>query len=136
MRKIIYSKDLASYFYIQLVDGKLLIVSMGADNPFEFMDVLGETIQKEANRIDKDEVPVYFDLLSCVGKGENRRLRLTFNKKSPNTFINEVINLSDRDLPFDVSHALNKFYAEHLNEALRYSVLSNKEKKTLSSSVP
>lgn len=131
-----YSKNLASYFYIQRIDGQLLIVSIGADNPFEFIDVLGETIQREADRIQEDEVPVYFDLLSCVGNNENRRIRLTFNKKYPYTFINEVINLSDRDLPFEVSHALEKFYAKHFNEALLCSVLSNKEKETLSASLP
>jgi hypothetical protein len=106
----------------------MLIISIGSDSPFEFLDILGDTIQKEAEHILEDIVAVYFDLLSCVGNNENRYIRLLFDKKFPNTFFNKITNLKAADLPFNISEGLRKFYAEHLDEALRCSVLTQKEK--------
>lgn len=134
MRKVIYSKNLSSYFYIQRLDEQLLVISIGSDSPFEFMDILVKTVQREAESIHKNEIVVYFDLLSCVGNNENRYQRIFFNKKYPDAFIDNIINLRPHELPFIVSQELKKFYTEHLKEALLYSILSNKEKAKLSAS--
>lgn len=110
------------------------MISIGSDNPFEFVDILINAIQKEAELIHKNEVTVYFDLLSCVGNNENRYSKLIYFKKQPNAFIDKVVTVKSYELPDKVSQELKKFYAKHLSEALLYSILSDKEKNNLTAS--
>ncbi|MEW6419793.1 MAG: type II toxin-antitoxin system RnlB family antitoxin [Nitrospirota bacterium] len=131
---MIYSKKLSSYFYVRRLDDQLLVISIGSDSPFEFVDILIKTIQKEAERIDKNGVEIYFDLLSCVGNNENRYSKLIYFKKQPNELIDKVVAVKSCELPDNVSQELKKFYAKHLSETLLYSILSNKEKSKLTAS--
>jgi hypothetical protein len=131
LKKVIYSKSLATYFYIKRLEAKVLIISIGADSPFEYIDILVSAIKGEADRIPTLEVDVYFDLLSAVGNNENRYLKLVFNKQFPSSFIDMVSHLMADDLPCDITLELDKFYAKHLKEVLRYSILSDKDKNKL-----
>lgn len=132
MRKIIYSSHLSSFFYIQQVKNKLLIVSIGPDSPFEFINVLSKAIETKAERIYQNEIEVYLDLLSCVGNNENRFSKLAHNKTKHYSIINDIQSISNEELPEDVSNELKSFYEKHINEAMRYSILSQKEKNNLS----
>lgn len=124
-----------SYFYIQRIDKQLLIISIGPDSPFDFVDILFKAIQKEAEQLHCDKVDVYFDLLSCVGDNENRYSKLPYIKEQVNTFIHHIVHLNTNELPGNVSKELSKFYSDHLKEALRYSVLTNKEKSIFTAHV-
>lgn len=117
-----------SYFYIQRIDKQLLVISIGPDSPFEFIDILIKNIQKEMEHLHRSNVDVYFDLLSCVGNNENRYSKFTYVENQGNTFIDSLSHLKAQELPYDVSQELRKFYSDHLKEALRYSILTNKEK--------
>ena len=66
MNKVVYSHNLVSYFYIQRVGEQLLVISIGPDNPFEFAGVLIDAIHKNTEQLNKSEIEIYFDLLSCV----------------------------------------------------------------------
>ncbi len=134
MKKVIYRNNLISYFYVDKVNDGLLIISIGPDNPFEFTNILIDTLRDCSTNIIKKEVDVYFDLLSCVGNNENRYSKLTYNKNSPTSFINNITKINGSELPSAVSQELKKFYADHLNEVLLYSILSNKEKSKLTTS--
>lgn len=132
MRKIIYSSHLSSFFYIQQIKNKLLIVSIGADSPFDFINVLSKAIEARAEHIHQNAIEIYFDLLSCVGNNENRFSKLEYNKTKHASVINDIQIISNDELPEDVSNALKSFYEKHLSEAMRYSILSQKEKNNLS----
>jgi len=67
-----------------------MIVSIGSDNPLEFIGILDKTIQNYTQNINKNEVEIYFDLLSCVGNNENRYLKLIYNKNDKNAFFNKI----------------------------------------------
>lgn len=134
MNKIVYSHNLLSYFYIQRVGEQLLVISIGSDNPFEFAGVLIDAIHKNTEQFNKSEIEIYFDLLSCVGNNKNRYSKLVYNRTSPTSFINNITRIDSHELPDAVYKELNKFYSKHLNETLRYSILSNKEKSNLSAS--
>lgn len=132
MNKVVYSHNLVSYFYIQRVGEQLLVISIGPDNPFEFAGVLIDAIHKNTEQLNKSEIEIYFDLLSCVGNNENRYSKLVYNRTSPASFINNITRIDRYELPDAVYKELDEFYSKHLNEALRYSILSNKEKSNLS----
>lgn len=134
MKKIYYKNNLSSYYYIEEVNKRLLIISIGPDNPFEFTNILINTVRDYSENITKNNIDVYFDLLSCVGNNENRYSKLTYYKNNPNSFINNIINIESNELPTDILQRLKKFYDDHLNEVLLYSILSNKEKSKLTTS--
>lgn len=132
MKKISYRDNLSSYFYVEQLDDFLIVISIGSDNPFEFTGVLFDAINELSEQISNSDIEIYFDLLSCVGNNENRLSKLSYNKNKPSSFINNIVNIHNHDLPFAVLNELKKFYSEHLNEALFYSILSKKEKCKLS----
>ena len=110
----------------------MLIISIGPDSPFEFINILSKTIETKAEHIHQNEIEVYLDLLSCVGNNENRFLKLAYNKTKHYSIINDSQSISNEELPEDISNALKSFYEKHLSEAMRYSILSQKEKNNLS----
>lgn len=134
MRKVTYSNGLSSYFYVEQIQERLMIVSIGSDNPLEFIGILDKTIQNYTQNINKNEVEIYFDLLSCVGNNENRYLKLIYNKNDKNAFFNKINIIEINGFPSEVILKLKMFYENHLNEALLYSILSNNEKNKLLSS--
>jgi hypothetical protein len=134
MNKVIYSDNYSSYFYFQQIENFLLIISIGADSPFEFVGVLLDEIHKYTKQNNQSDIEIYFDLLSCVGNNENRFSKLSYNKNIPSSFIYNIERIDIDDLPDTVLKELKNFYSKHLSEALLYSILSNKEKSTLSAS--
>lgn len=131
MKKIIYKKNLSSYFYIKRIKDTVLIISIGPDNPFEYINALNKGIDSNSDLIADKRVEVYLDLLSCVGKNENRFSKLIFNKGNHQIDIDSIHAIKAFELPEDALVELKNFYRRHFKEAMRYSILTYKEKEEL-----
>ncbi|MBF0563620.1 MAG: type II toxin-antitoxin system RnlB family antitoxin [Nitrospirae bacterium] len=134
MNKVVYGNNLASYFYIQRIGNQLLVISIGSDNPFEYIGVLFDAIHKHPEHINSAVVEIYFDLLSCVGNNESRFSKLTYDKNIPNSVIDNFVSIDSSILPNSILKCLKKFSSKHFDEALLYSILSNREKNRLTAS--
>ncbi|MBF0337918.1 MAG: type II toxin-antitoxin system RnlB family antitoxin [Nitrospirae bacterium] len=131
MKKQIYNKCCSSFFYIDVIKDKILVISIGSDSPFDFLHVLTKTIIDKSQTIKMNVIEVYFDLLSCVGNRINRFAKTTYDKKGKAIDFLSTETIERETLPADIISTLQEFYGKHLEEATKYSILTSSEKEKL-----
>lgn len=132
MKKVVFDRKIASYFYIDAVNDKVLVITMGPDSPFYFPAPVVESIENECDRLKKKLVDIYIDLLSSTGDSSNRFIKFTYRRGSNEININAAETVKRIDLPNDLKNDLIHFYKKHFNELTHHSALTCGELEKLS----
>ncbi len=129
MKKELYAKDIASYCYAGIVDGRVLLITVGPDNPFGYPGELNTIVAKYAEQCGKPEVEVYVHILSCTGS--DGYCRMLFNKELGGIIFHSIESFepADIDIPQDIVEHVKAFYEKQGEEVLRCSVLSDRGKE-------
>ncbi len=94
-----YGKEIPGFLYINRINSKLLVISAGSGNPFEFIDVLNKAIAASASKIKSKVVEVYLDLLSCLGDRSNRFAKMIYNQNTRQIDPFSLKNIKKETLP-------------------------------------
>lgn len=129
MDEYIYDQNLISSFFIENCSDSICIITNGPDSPFNFIDILEQTIEKYAKNIDSKNINIFIDMLSCVGSGYDRFCRLKYNKVSKEIDFFDLEYVEYSELNKKIKDLFDKFYKSNLDRILENSVLSETEKQ-------
>ena len=127
MKKVCSSKTNDYCFFVDVIDDKVVVVSKGAANPFDNIELLSGSIETLARKINRNDIEIYFDLLSCVGDRFNRFGKLCFHHESNSVDIFSFVNIATEAIPDKIKSFLSKFYDKNINTVIKNSVLTQSE---------
>jgi predicted metal-dependent hydrolase len=127
MKKICSSKNSDYCFFVDIIDDQVIIVSNGSSNPFDNLELLTNSVETLAGKLNRSDIEVYVDLLSCVGDRINRFGKARFHSDTRTLDIFSFVNIATDAIPENVKNYLTKFYEKHINSVIKNSVLSQAE---------
>lgn len=132
MKKVCFEKNNKSCCFVDLIDDKVVVVSKGASNPFDYLEQLTNSIRTLASKSSPcSSMEVYVDLLSCVGNRVNRFGKAFFNHDTNSIDIFSFMNIASDTIPENIKQHLASFYRKHSNSLIKNSVLTENEKHEL-----
>lgn len=127
MKKICFEKNNHNCCFVDIIDDKVIIVTKGSLNPFDYLDQLSNSIQTLAKKESTKEVEVYVDFLSCVGDRVNRFGKTLFNNETKSLDVFSFVNIASDAIPSKIKKHLVSFYKKHTNSVINNSILTEHE---------
>ena len=87
MKKIIFNDNKKNGFTINNINNDILITSFGYSHLFNYPKILTEEIEKISKKINKDEINIYFDLSSVLGKNASNKYFAIIYSKAKKDFV-------------------------------------------------
>lgn len=127
MRKLCFEKNKNNCCFVDMVGDRVVVVSKGASNPFDYLDQLTNSVRTLTSKTGLYNVEVYVDFLSCVGDRVNRFGKALFNHDTKSIDIFSFVNVTNDAIPENIKQHLALFYKKHTNSLIKNSVLTEQE---------
>ncbi|SMO74748.1 hypothetical protein SAMN06269117_12517 [Balnearium lithotrophicum] len=115
-------------FFIGNSKDFILVIPFGSTHIFSYLEIVDREVKKQAQRIKKNVIDVYVDILPVAGNRDKTLLKFTYNKRTDEINWLEGKEFSIQDIPHYLLENIKEVYKKNKNVFLEFLLPSEKKK--------